>query len=384
MADASGVAYTDKFAPAGDALFDMLTSQNKATFQHGLDMEKQQKANEFTSTLEGLRHNYRMQQEEAAFQRSTAENLLKGQAVGEYVGQQAADQANKGNVFEPLVQRQNDEDVERVTGHPLFTPKPINPRAAETAHTDLQSFIQGKQRTAETLAVNAEKMIGPNEVSNGKRIAAELKSMGLNVLATEFDNLTPGSVSKERYAQQLQSAQQEYTRAQTRREVANTFGQARVAAAKIAADARKYAADAAARGRVNAATNTQLRALQGALNQEMTKMQNYEAMLRRSADNAAGDERAHYMKEADLQHAQYEDLMSAHKQITEQIGRSMDQTPVDEGKFRSAIMERQAIMTELAEAGKIRKRKSWAELNPKEQAIVEQAHRARRATQPNP
>jgi hypothetical protein len=373
------VVYEDKGASAtGGALFDMLTSQNKAQFQHGLDMEKQAKANEFTTTLETLRSTNQGQREAEAFERNKALQMLSGQQLGTYTGGQAVAEAGKGNVYAPLVTQHADEDVERAMGHPLFTAKPIEPLAAEAAHRDLQSFLGGRQKTEEAVTLAKAKIeadsIGPEEVTSAQTIAAELDAAGLTPLAAAFRGLRPGAVSRKEYFEGATKASIELVKAKTRIDVSKTFAQARIEASKIGAEARKYAADAAAKSRIDRKDADALTKYQTGLNQQMTKLQNAERIARDAAKEAYGDERYIHLKEADRHNSAFLDAQQAHEQVTNQLGRVARQPVVDEKQFKSEEIVRAQIVDELGKAGKIAKRKTWAELNAKDQAIVQAEH----------
>lgn len=375
------VVYEAPDSASGGALFDMLTKQNQATFQHGLDMEKQEKANDFSKTLEILRSGNQAQREQEAFQRTNTEELMRGKAIGEYTGQQAVSAAGQGNVFPGLVEKHADEDVERTTGHPLFTPRPIDPRAATAAHSDFEKFLAGRQGTEEAINLARGKVdvnsIGQPEVNSAKAIAAELRAEGQGVMASAFEGLAPGTLSRKEYTDLVIKGNQELQRAKTRREVSQTFAAARVEAARLSAEARKYAADMAARGRIGGAEMNQLKTYQSSLNQQMTKLQNAEALARRSAENASGlDERNYHLNEADRHNAQLQDVIATHAKVTEAIGKANNQPIVDEQKRTRALMERQGVIQKLAEEGKISRRKTWAELSERDKKIVEEAHRA--------
>lgn len=377
MADAK-VVYENKPAPAGNALFDMLTFQNKSRLEQTIDQENMGVKNKFDQVMENLKSQHQLQREQEAFQREESSKLLTGQAIADYTGQKAVQEAGAGNVIPGFVTQHQDEDVERTTGHPLFTANPIEPRAATTAHGDLMSAIKARQAGDEAIRLQQEKErpIGPAEVQTARMLAGELKAVNHPMHAV-FGNITEGSVTKREFIDAATKATTELQKSKTRLEVAKVFGGARVEAAKIAGEARVRAAELAARNRIAGAEQKQLTGYASQLMSHATKLQNQIRILNQQAENSYGEEAFNYLREAQIHQATLDDIMNSHAQVTNQLGRAANQPVIDESQYRVQQLERNKIIDDLSKAGKIRKNKTWPQLTAAEQDIVFEEHKRR-------
>lgn len=334
-------------------LFSFIEGRNKlenekdlAQFQHDLDMRKNEGSQKFQQLMEGIRHTHTMERQEAEFQRGVGEHLLQGQAIADYTGQQAVDQAQGGNVIGSLVERRPELDTPEA-GMPGFVSKPIDPRAATVAHGDLMKGIDQKRASELRMREKEQQRlldsVGPNEITTAKSLVPLLHDHGRDIDAARFDSLEVGGMSKHDFNTQLAAAQQAIEHNKMLLERARTYGQFRVDAQKIASEARLKAVQLSNKARLDNRDLQEVKFREQQLQHEISNSKTRMTMLNMQLANAAGIAAKNLEQQLAEEQNHLNALVDTHNQFQRLDIKGMQQMPMPDrdvtDKMNKALRE---------------------------------------------
>jgi hypothetical protein len=349
-------------------LFDMLKSQREhgekkelLGLQGELRMKELEKANEFSTILESMRdRNIRMRAEEA-HQRQVNEELLKGEAIAGYTGDVAVQEANRGNVLESLVERRPELDTPEAA-LPGFVPKKINPRAATAAHTDLIKGIERKdleeRRIREISQARLLDQVGPNEVSQARAMVPNLRSYGNELIASAFETLEPGGMSKTQFNTMILQADKQQKDLEARMERLNTIVDMRLKVAEVGAKAKELVQQLKNKQKLEKGDLSTLKESRLQLSQEARMLQFQISSLDRQIDMAASPyEKGRLRREREAHQVTYDNLMITQQDLTGQILR--DRADIASASEVNVVVSK--IYKEMEAKGWNVKNKVWRE-----------------------
>jgi hypothetical protein len=256
--------YKGAQAPGGtlEPLFDWAKSKQnheqtmeRTRLEDTLLNKRQEKANEFSTILEQMREQGRMQLQNAAFQQSQQAELQRGQALADYTGGLAVQEAQKGNVIDALVERQPALDTPEAA-MPGYVPRQINPLAATAAHGDLLKGIETRARTDEQVRLKRTQelldAVGPDEITQAQTLIPILRTHGQDVLATQLEGLRPGMWDKNRLQTEISKANTNIENNRARLERVKIFSDERMRIAAEANETKKEVARIASKAKLDA------------------------------------------------------------------------------------------------------------------------------------
>jgi hypothetical protein len=317
MADSKVVFSRDTFAPqsGADTLFNLVDTERKNKqeiektqaiegFRNDLAMKRDAAQFGFNSSLEELRSGLVAGREEAAYQRSVTENMLKGQATLGAAGSMAVGAANQGMDMKAFVDAQptTEPDTGQVMGIGGYTPKQFDPRSADFVTTVLGEHIKAelqKQGTADRLQKTHDlemvfkqlDLIGESHVNQAADVADFLeKADPGNAYVPMLRGFTTGSAKKSDFYNVMKPAIERRETLRARMEQIKELGKTKVEVAEIIGRNKKELGQIKAAASAGADRSKQLNQLRDNLNANVGRVQMAIATFTNQLQNASGTE----------------------------------------------------------------------------------------------